>query len=156
MLSLCIQFWLYVGFKQPMWGVQWGLFRFDLKPLIKRLKHQSVQYFGSINYLPCVLIWPSRLGLGVRLTTPSRKRMLLRNLKRRPRPTQGCRADDDDDDDDDDDMSLSESRHSPVTLVTFTSEESLFDCRQKYRWCSVFGEVRTDRPWCPSSVMFHG
>jgi hypothetical protein len=28
---------------------------------------------------------------------------LLRNLKRRPRPTQGCRADDDDDDDDDDD-----------------------------------------------------
>jgi hypothetical protein len=29
--------------------------------------------------------------------------MLLRNLKRRPRPTLGCRADDDDDDDDDDD-----------------------------------------------------
>jgi hypothetical protein len=31
--------------------------------------------------------------------------MLLRDLKRRPRPTQGCRADggDDDDDDDDDD-----------------------------------------------------
>jgi hypothetical protein len=28
---------------------------------------------------------------------------LLRDLKRRPRPTQGCRADDDDDDDDDDD-----------------------------------------------------
>jgi hypothetical protein len=28
---------------------------------------------------------------------------LLRNLKRRPRPTQGRRADDDDDDDDDDD-----------------------------------------------------
>jgi hypothetical protein len=27
---------------------------------------------------------------------------LLRDLKRRPRPTQGCRADDDDDDDDDD------------------------------------------------------
>jgi hypothetical protein len=27
---------------------------------------------------------------------------LLRNLKRRPRPTQGCRADDDTDDDDDD------------------------------------------------------
>jgi hypothetical protein len=28
---------------------------------------------------------------------------LLRNLKRRPRPTHGCRAVDDDDDDDDDD-----------------------------------------------------
>jgi hypothetical protein len=27
---------------------------------------------------------------------------LLRDLKRRPRPTQGCRADYDDDDDDDD------------------------------------------------------
>jgi hypothetical protein len=38
-------------------------------------------------------------GLGVRLTTPPRKKILLRNLKRRPRPTQGCRADDDDDDD---------------------------------------------------------
>jgi hypothetical protein len=37
----------------------------------------------------------------VRLTTPPRKKILLRNLKRRPRPTQGCRADDDDDDDDD-------------------------------------------------------
>jgi hypothetical protein len=42
--------------------------------------------------------------LGVRLTTPPRKKILLRNLKRRPRPTQGCRADDDDDDDDDDDI----------------------------------------------------
>jgi hypothetical protein len=39
-------------------------------------------------------------GLSMRLTTPSRKIILLRNLKRRPRPTQGCRADDDDDDDD--------------------------------------------------------
>jgi hypothetical protein len=37
--------------------------------------------------------------LGVRLTTPPRKKILLRNLKRRPRPTQGCRDDDDDDDD---------------------------------------------------------
>jgi hypothetical protein len=36
-------------------------------------------------------------GLGVRLTTPPCKKILLRNLKRRPRPTQGCRADDDDD-----------------------------------------------------------
>jgi hypothetical protein len=37
----------------------------------------------------------------VRLTTPPRKKILLRKLKRRPRPTQGCRVDDDDDDDDD-------------------------------------------------------
>jgi hypothetical protein len=36
----------------------------------------------------------------VRLTTPPRKKILLQNLKRRPRLTQGCRADDDDDDDD--------------------------------------------------------
>jgi hypothetical protein len=42
---------------------------------------------------------PPGWGFGVRLTTPPRKKMLLRNLKRRPRPTQGCRADDDDDDD---------------------------------------------------------
>jgi hypothetical protein len=40
---------------------------------------------------------PPGWGLGVRLTTP-RKKILLQNLKRRPRPTQGCRADDDDDD----------------------------------------------------------
>jgi hypothetical protein len=40
--------------------------------------------------------------LGVRLTTPPLKKILLRNLTRRPRPTQGCRADGDDDDDDDD------------------------------------------------------
>jgi hypothetical protein len=39
---------------------------------------------------------PPGWGLGVRLTTPSSKKILLRNLKRRPRPTQGCRADDDD------------------------------------------------------------
>jgi hypothetical protein len=32
---------------------------------------------------------------------------LLRDIKRRPRPTQGCRADDDDDDDDDDDNCMS-------------------------------------------------
>jgi hypothetical protein len=43
---------------------------------------------------------PPGWGLGVRLTTPPRKKILLRNLKRRPRPIQGCRADDDDDDDD--------------------------------------------------------
>jgi hypothetical protein len=36
--------------------------------------------------------------LGMRLTTPPRKKILLRNLKRRPRPTLGCTADDDDDD----------------------------------------------------------
>jgi hypothetical protein len=41
-------------------------------------------------------------GLGVRLTTPPPKTILLQNLKKRPRPTQGCRADDADDDDDDD------------------------------------------------------
>jgi hypothetical protein len=40
--------------------------------------------------------------LGVRLTTPSPKKILLLNFKRRPRPTQGCTADDDDKDDDDD------------------------------------------------------
>jgi hypothetical protein len=40
---------------------------------------------------------PPGWWLGVRLTTPPRKKVLLRNLKRRPRPTQGCRADDDDD-----------------------------------------------------------
>jgi hypothetical protein len=42
---------------------------------------------------------PPGWGLGVRLTNPPRKKILLQNLKRRPRPTQGCRADDDDDDD---------------------------------------------------------
>jgi hypothetical protein len=45
--------------------------------------------------------------LGVRLTTPPLKKILLRNLKRRPRPTQDCRAADDDDDDDDDIYSVS-------------------------------------------------
>jgi len=41
---------------------------------------------------------PPGWGLGVRLTTsPCKKKILLRNLKRRPRPTQGYRADDDDD-----------------------------------------------------------
>jgi hypothetical protein len=43
---------------------------------------------------------PPGLGLGVRLTTPPHKKILLRDLKRKPRPTHGCRADDDDDDDD--------------------------------------------------------
>jgi hypothetical protein len=46
---------------------------------------------------------PPGWRLGVRLTTPSHKKILLRDLKRRPSPTQGCRADHDDDDDDDDD-----------------------------------------------------
>ena len=40
---------------------------------------------------------PPGWGLGMRLTTSPRKKKLLRNLKRRPRPTQACRADDDDD-----------------------------------------------------------
>jgi hypothetical protein len=43
---------------------------------------------------------PPDWGLVAKLTTPPYKKILLRNLKRRPRPTQGCRADDDDDDDD--------------------------------------------------------
>ena len=39
---------------------------------------------------------PPGWGLGMRLTTSTcKKKILLRNLKRRPRPTQGCRADDD-------------------------------------------------------------
>jgi hypothetical protein len=42
----------------------------------------------------------------MRLKTSPRKKILLRNLKRRPRPSQGCRANDDDDDDDDDDYTL--------------------------------------------------
>jgi hypothetical protein len=46
---------------------------------------------------------PPGWGLGVRVATSHRKKISLRNLKRRPRPTQGCRADDEDDDDDDDD-----------------------------------------------------
>jgi hypothetical protein len=41
---------------------------------------------------------PSGWGLCVRLTSLPLKKILLRDLKRRPRPTQGCRADDDDDD----------------------------------------------------------
>jgi hypothetical protein len=40
-------------------------------------------------------------GLGVRLTTPPIKKIVLRDPKRRPRSTQGCRADNDDDDDND-------------------------------------------------------
>jgi hypothetical protein len=40
---------------------------------------------------------PPGWGFGVRLKTPPHKNILLRNLKR-PRPTQGCRADDDGDD----------------------------------------------------------
>jgi hypothetical protein len=44
---------------------------------------------------------PPAWGLGVRLTTPPSKKVLLGNLNWRPRPNQGCTADDDDDDDDD-------------------------------------------------------
>jgi hypothetical protein len=40
---------------------------------------------------------PPDWGLGVRLTTPPRKKVLLGNLNWRPRPTQGCRAYGDDD-----------------------------------------------------------
>jgi hypothetical protein len=43
---------------------------------------------------------PPVWGMGVRLTTPPRKKVLLGNLNWRPRSTQGCRPDDDDDDDD--------------------------------------------------------
>jgi hypothetical protein len=43
---------------------------------------------------------PPEWELGVRLTNSPLKKILLRNFKRRPRPTQRCRADDDDDDDD--------------------------------------------------------
>jgi hypothetical protein len=40
---------------------------------------------------------PPGRRFGVRLTTsPCKIKILLRNLKSRPRPTQGCRADDDD------------------------------------------------------------
>ena len=42
---------------------------------------------------PGPLVWE----LGVRLTTSPRKKNCYENLRRRPRPTQGCRADDDDD-----------------------------------------------------------
>jgi hypothetical protein len=41
---------------------------------------------------------PPGWGFGVGLTTLPHKKILLRDLMRRPRPTQGCRADDDDDD----------------------------------------------------------
>jgi hypothetical protein len=40
---------------------------------------------------------PPGSALGLRLTTSPRKKILLQNLKRRPRLTQGCTADDDDD-----------------------------------------------------------
>jgi hypothetical protein len=38
---------------------------------------------------------PPGWGLSVRLTTSPHEKILLQNLKRRPRPTQGCKADDD-------------------------------------------------------------
>ena len=46
---------------------------------------------------------PPGWGLGVRLTTSHRNKILLRTLKRRPRPSQGCRADEEEEEDDDDD-----------------------------------------------------
>ena len=46
--------------------------------------------------------YPGPLGwrLGVRLTTSPRKKNIVTKPQWRPRPTQGCTADDDDDDDD--------------------------------------------------------
>jgi hypothetical protein len=44
---------------------------------------------------------PPDWWLGLRLTNPPHKKILSRDLKRKPMPTQGCRADDDDADDDD-------------------------------------------------------
>jgi len=41
---------------------------------------------------------PPGWRLGVRLTTPPRKKNIVTKPQRRPRPTQGCRADDDDND----------------------------------------------------------
>jgi len=43
------------------------------------------------------------LGVGREATNLIPYKILLRNLKRRPRPTKGCRADDDGNDDDDGD-----------------------------------------------------
>ena len=72
---------------------------------------------------------PPGWGLGMRLTTSHcKKKILLRNLKRRPRPTQGCRADDDDDDD------LQKLGHAVAQLVEalrYKSEGCGFDSR----WC---------------------
>ena len=42
---------------------------------------------------------PPGWGVGREVNNLPHKKILLWNLKRRPRPTQGCRADDDDDDD---------------------------------------------------------
>jgi hypothetical protein len=55
-----------------------------------------LRFFNILRGFHCPPGW----GLGVRLITAPSKKILLRKLKRRPRPTQGCRTDDDDDDDD--------------------------------------------------------
>jgi hypothetical protein len=83
----------------------------------------------------CTLVGPPGWGLGVRLTTPPHKKILLRNLERRQRPTQGCRADDDDDDDDDDNThtGLSPCLQSSIIATPYSptrshlaAEESLY------------------------------
>jgi len=40
------------------------------------------------------ILWSSRLGVGVRLTTPPLKKIVKKPKRRRPRPAQGCTADD--------------------------------------------------------------
>jgi hypothetical protein len=57
------------------------------------------------------------LRVGREVNNPTRKKILLRKLKRRPRPTQGCRADDDDDDDDDED-------ENPETSVLYYIQQT--------------------------------
>jgi hypothetical protein len=72
--------------------------------------------------------WPSRLGgLGVWLTTPAFKKILLPNLKRRLRPTQGCRVDDNDNDDDDND---NEYVVYTVYYVTSPAQSGAAPCNQ--------------------------
>jgi hypothetical protein len=67
---------------------------------------------------------PPGWGLGVRLTTPPRKKVLLGNLNWRPRPTQGCKADDDDDDDDD--LQIGKCRVAPKFDVHRSVHRNIF------------------------------